>query len=299
MPVLPLPVGGAPLSGGDLPVVDQVSIAAVEPYIVSSSDIAPVRDGIRAGLVALYTGYQPTGAQGYQQTSSIASAQCDPLRATGTYLDGLGKERGILRQASELDTPYRARIIMSGAVVSPNAICAATNAILAPYTAIPCKYLESVLDRAYVYDGTSPHVAYVTAATGASLGSSNPSYNDRYYPDDAVANGGISIPNRGPGGFWSFGDCIGRFFVLRVPSLAALDASVVSVYNGLPAGGAAEAAGLGFYASDGSLPSPASWTFVGVGQTVAGVYSAIAQAVQRLVGHSIRWSLFSDPTLTQ
>lgn len=295
MPLLPLPLNGSAIDNGDLPIVDQDSIAALEPHLVRDSDSAPVRDAIRAALVAMFTYYQ-------DQTSG-AAAQSDVLYATGIYLDGLGRDEGVFRDPNSEpytqagDAAYRARIITQGGTVTPQAICAAVNALLAPYTNIPCRYLESLLDRGYCRTNTTnPNVAYVR--NGQVVGNVDPTYVDRLYPNDAAQNLGASIDSRRPGGFFCFSDTIGRYFVLRIPSLTLVDNSGAFAFDGtLNSNGVTpESLGYGLFCTNGSVVPQPWWDFFrNAPATSIGIYQAIVNTVNRLVGHSIRWELIVDP----
>lgn len=296
MPLLPLPIGGTAIGAGDLPVVDTDSIAALEPLMVKESDSAPVRDAIRAALTAMFTYYQDQIAESAMQSSV--------LYATGQYLDGLGRDEGVFRQDDEPytsagDAAYRARIITQGGTVTPDVICAAVNSILAPYSDIPCRYLESMLDRGFCRDDTTTgYVAYLR--DGTVVGNIDPTYVDRLYINDAASNEGVSITNRGPGGFFCFADTIGRFFVLRIPVLALLDSDGAFASDGTADWNAAVNFNFGLFCRDDSLPLSATiaWSFFrDAPATSTAVYQSIVNTVNRLVGHSIRWVLLPDPLL--
>ncbi len=286
MPTLPMLLD-SPISGGDLPVTDAESIARLEPYFVSEQATAAVRDAVRAALVAMFTLYQAE--------LSDAAGQGDVLRATGIYLAGLGTDRKVFQQSGEPQEAYRARIIQQGGVVTPNIIMIAVNAILAPYTGIKAAYLESILDRAFISNGTSPYRAYVR--DGVTLGGVDPSYPDRLYDDDIAANG-VSIPNRHPAGFWSFGDFVGRYFVLRIPDLSAINNEIANVYNGTSSNGVpTETLGNGFFVYNATITSYR--TYVNEKTSLAlDLYQAVVNTVNALIGHSIRWRLSVDPLMS-
>lgn len=301
MPLLPLPIGGANIACGDLPIVDDLSIAALEPLLVTEADTAPVRDAIRAGLAAMFTRYQDGTAR--------AAMQSNVLYANGIYLDGLGADEGVFRQTTEPytqvgDAAYRARIIVQGGTVAPAYIIAASNSVLATY-GLPqiTRYLESLSDRGYCKSTTyaaGSFAAYVR--TGGVTCAVNPSYPDRVYPDDAAANGGASVPNRQPGGFFCFSDTIGRYFVLRVPNVTGLDGDggfpFQPYLNSASQQVYPEFQGNGLFCSSGSVAVPNGWSFMRSNNfTSQVVYQAIVNAVSRLVGQSVRWSLVADSNL--
>ena len=276
VPVLPL---GSPIDGNDIPVASIADITAAFPDDVNDPVPAPVRDAIQAGLLAYFAEYQ--------RRASYAAAQSDPLRATDIYIQGLGADDGVFGQANETDANYRARINAPPATVTPAAIIAAANAILAPFTAISARYVEQ-LDGWFVGDGTQ------TWMNGIYDGTQNrtPYYPDRLYSDDAAANG-TSIPARAPGGCRVFGDSLGRYFELRVPDLAALDANVAAVGSSDPT---LPATTWGLFIGDGT--SALNTSFINVssdGQYDA--YQSIINSVERIKGMSIRWQLFVDPQL--
>jgi len=320
MPLLPLPPGGAAISGGDLPVVDSSDVLKVFPDFLKSGDSAPVRDALIAAMVAMFLTYQDFAA--------FAAAQSDVLRATGIYLDGLLEDRGIKRQPGEIDDDYRARGLAFQAVVTPAAILAAVNAILAPVSNVQCQYFEAGLDRAFL--GSDWIIFPILPAPhdrGKAFVGTTPQYVDRLYAYD-VATNGAARANSDPGGMWLFSDCIGRYFVLRVPDLASLDRILQLAYSGallsvddtLPPelGGATPSTfptppvgslspnlgGQGLFLGNGSNTSGAEAdgsvaTFMYSSSTSSyQIYQLIANTVERLKGQSIRWMLYVDPNLT-
>ena len=295
-------------SAGDLPVESSDDVLAALPAFVRATDSAPVRDAIAAGLSAILKRHQLLSAYG--------AAQSDLLRATGLYLEGLCEDQGIFKQAGEDQEALRARALTTPDLVTPEAILAAANGILAPWTRGHAQYMESGLDRMFVSDGTADWHSFVGAA---------PSYPDRLYPDDAARNGGAVRAQSDPGGAWIFGDNIGRFFILRVPVVANVDVSLV--YSGAkiasadvdaPERGGAEPAayppltmgdlppasgGRGLFIADGSDAlgaesdgSVATFMFAPLSDPLS-VYQAVATAVERIKGHSIRWALVADARL--
>lgn len=262
--------------------VTRDDVLAVLPAFVRQSDAAPVRDAIAAALVEILTRYR--------LLSAYAAAQCDITRATGIYLESLCREHGAYKQRGETDEQLRARALTAPSLVTPEAILAAANTVLALYSPVPAQYAESILDRWFVSDGTAPWHSFVGA---------QPQYFARLYPSDAVANGGFVRPNSEIGGAWAFADHVGRHFVLRVPVLTG-----PANAHAFVAGDSATLADARSFVADGSDAS-GSETRGALGMfvyqspsTALAVYQAIANAVNRIRGQSVRWLLLADPNLT-
>lgn len=195
MPTLPLPtiVDGLRIDAGDLPVGDTEDVLASWSGDLASVQTAPVRDAIVAGQLA--------SQLAYQQATSDAAAQSDPLRATGEYLDEIGSyERGIKRAAGELDDAYSARVNTPPTPVDPDDIIGAVNAILAPYTDTPAFYAERPDGFFTGQPGVTSWSAHAFADTRSSLytakdGGANATPN---YPDR-------QLPNRRPAGIMPMG----------------------------------------------------------------------------------------------
>ena len=223
LPANPSVIPGA----GDLVVSGPPDVLAVAPGFVQQAQgaPAPVRDALVAGLDGVN--------ERYQELAGYAAAQCDVLRATDMYLVGLAEDRGYFQQPGEGQEAFRSRVIGVPSQVTPAAIVAAVNAILAPFTTVQCQYLESVGDRVFLTDGTAPFHSFWVGASGAAPGDASPQYPDRLYRDDARTGGvnAVSVPNRDPGGPWAFSDVVGRYFVLRVPVVQ--DTSVSLAYFGI------------------------------------------------------------------
>jgi len=186
---------GLIVTRGDVPVTEDADVLAVLPFFARGSDPAPIRDALVAAIRVILTTYQDAAA--------YAASQSDVLSATGPYLDALLGPT-TKRNVNEEDEDYRARGLSLQDVVTPAAIVAAVNSIIAPTT---CTYLEPSLDRMFLGDGTQVWHSFVGAA---------PQYLDRYYPNDAAANGGIVRPNVDPGLGYLFSDGNGRIFILRI-----------------------------------------------------------------------------------
>lgn len=256
-------------------------VLAVLPAFVRRSDSAPVRDALAAALVEIL--------RRYRQLSAYAAAQCDITRATGIYLQSLCAEHGVFKQDGETDDALRARALTVPSLVTPAAILAAANTILALYTSGRAQYAESVLDRWFVQDGTAPWHSFVGVQA---------QYLSRLYPADAAANGGFVRPGSEIGGAWAFSGQLGRFFILRVPVLTGLGSAhaFLAADAGAPADArsfVADGANAGGSEASGQL---GMFVYQSPGTALA-TYQAIVNAVSRIKGHSIRWAMIADPKL--
>jgi hypothetical protein len=307
VPTLPLPGPVIP-AADDLAVNGTADVLAVLPVAVRAPATAPVRDGLAAALTGIL--------RRHELISGYAAALSDILRSTGLYLQGLCEDRSVFLQLGETDEALRARALAVPDLVTPSAILALVNALLAPSTVGTAQLFESAQDRIFISDGTADWHSFIGAA---------PSYGDRLYPDDALANDGFVRPQSDPGASWVFGDAIGRYFVLRIPEIAPVDGALI--YDGTlltPTDGSVPELGGGDAASypelsAGQLP-PASGgdgLFLGDGSNTSGaeadgsvatflypplsdplsVYQQVASAVERIKGQSIRWALGVDATL--
>lgn len=266
-----------------LPVTDEADVRAVLPAFLRPDDAAPVRDAILAALTQILLTYQ--------RRSAYAAAQSDLLRATGRGLTQVCAERGIYRQAGETDDPLRARALTVPSLVTPGAILTAANTILAPYTPVLPQYSEPAQDRWFV-GGNAPRAWRSFLYRHATVPRS-PLYPDRLYPEDAAANGGYARPQSSPGAARVYSDTVGRYFLLRVPDLSPLDASLAATYRESSAGIAVVNR---MFIGRGTAAT--NTTFVRrVGATAVGVYQAVVNAVDRIKGSSIRWMLLVDPKL--
>ncbi len=239
---------------------------------------APVREGIVAAQYAVQLAHQ--------DLSAYAAAQADVTRATGIYLQGLGKDRGVFKIVGEDDEVFRARALSTPAVVTRENIVAAASLVLAPHTSILPQCFESILDRWFVWrDQVDPRAVH-------SFIGANPDYTTRYYSERTQAN---------PGGAWAFRDMVGRFFVLRVPILSAPSRTRMFVYSGaatIPVYRPAAFINDGSNVNNSELNGTVA-TFVGTGQSEAlNVYAAIVNAVNNIKGQAVRWMMVSDSGLT-
>jgi hypothetical protein len=316
MPSLPLPTSGADLSGGDLPVSSVDDVLGIWPSSLKTPDPAPIRDAVLAAIAAMFAGQGY--ALGYQDLAAYCAAQSDVLRATGIYLDGLFEDRDIRRQVGETDADYRTRGLAFQVVVTTDAIVAAVNSILAPASDKECQVFDATLDRAFLFSTDMPRPF---SAPGVQ-----PQYLDRLYHEDLAVNG-VARDNAEPGGMWVFSDAIGRYFVVRIPDLAPIDALLQLCYSGTKLdpgdktvpelGGAtpssspqpppgylsAAIGGTGLYTGDGTNAAGSEAdgsvaTFLYSNTTDSSrVYETIVNTIERIKGHSIRWMLYVDPSL--
>lgn len=269
-------------------VSSDADVAAVLPVEYLEEETAPVRDA----LIHAHAAQQ----EAYQAKSAYASSQADIRTATGRFLAALARDRGFQKQAGESADDFRARVLGIPLAVTPEVIVATVNAILATVGAGECQYLESIADRFYVN---------ATGGTGICAGvlGASPINPTRLYPEDLSVNG-AERPNSSPGSAWAFSDEIGRYFVLRVPNLAALDTSIPTPWSSTSTA-ALRPVGTGslfLYNPSTVLPTGSnalnSQCFLYFGlSTAIDTYKAINDAVTRLVGHSIRWMLISDSRL--
>jgi hypothetical protein len=159
IPLLPPvpPENSNPADTRTLPVASRADVVAEWSPDVMGQDAAPVRDAIIDGETAMLLAYQNFAA--------AAAAQSDPLAATDEYLELIaGDEFATYKQPGETDGSLRTRMLAARATVSPAAIVAAANAILAPYTAVSAKYFEH-LDAWCVRNGPYYDVIAATATT--------------------------------------------------------------------------------------------------------------------------------------
>lgn len=273
MPLAPFP--SIPSSGA-LPVIDEADVLAAYPAEQRAPETAPVRDAIVAAQTALFLEWQNRAA--------YAAAQSDPSRATERYLEGLAEERGVIPQEGESSSALRTRLFSVPAVVTPDAIRAAVDAILGEFTDITCHVWETVLDRWFVHDGDPAHPWHSFVSDGA-VDDVGPSYPDRYYD----ARGGSD-----PGGSFAFDNHNGRAFVIRLPDLGG-----VTDYLGFAFDGTQPLTiqnRPGFYVFDGSQAVENVFVFDGGSEPLA-IYQRIVNVVVGIVGHGVRFSIHVDTKL--
>lgn len=189
MPLLPIPVGGTNIAGGDLPVSDAEDVIKEFPKPHRRPAVAPVRDAFCEGWAE--------GFITYQDAAAYAAAQSDLLRATGDYLKSFSDEHSIVPLPGESEASVRARMFVAPNIVTVGVIIDGINAIIASLT---CTMSELELDGVFINDGTS-------SAWDSFVGT-NPNYDDRYYAD---------IPERIPGGYIPSRGYPRSFFI-RIPT---------------------------------------------------------------------------------
>lgn len=280
--------GPLPLEGGALPVRSVDDVLALFPAEVRDSAVAPIRDALAAALTAIL--------QFWQRRSSRAAALSDILRAKGKALDGLLADHEVYRQPGESDAAFRVRGLGLAEMVTPEAILDAVDAILAPFTPLRAKYFESEPDQWFTHDGTiTTFDSFVYVADNVAQAS--PHYADRMYPDDTVENEGDVIERREVLGAWAFADGIGRYFVLRLPQLEAVDELGSYAFDGTVTDD-------GMFVADGSDTSGAEsdgsvTSFFFTDQVLSDeLYAAIVSTVELLKGQGVRWQAYVDPLLS-
>lgn len=268
MPTLPLPTGGAAVGGGTVPVSDEADVLPEFAAPIRKVAVAPVRDAFVAGWTE--------GFKKYQDIAARAAAQCDPARATGDYLRDFAEERGIIPGVTESEASIRARLFATPDIVTPEAIRAEVDKLLAPYTAKASMLTELELDGVFVHDDNP--------CTWDSFIGTDPDYPDRYYPELPWLQAHGWVPSSGYSGS----------FLIRVPPLEDNDTTVSYAFDfdddGIFAGNGADVAGS---ESDGSV---AFSLFVDP-RTADELYSTIISVVEAIKGQGINWSLVVDPSL--
>jgi hypothetical protein len=266
-----------------LPVTSADDVRAVLPAFLLPDDPAPVRDAILAALTQILLTYQAR--------SAYAAAQSDILRAVGRGLAEACAERGVYKQTGETDDALRARALTVPSLVTPAAILAAANTVLAPYTKVLPQYSEAAQDRWFV-GGVAPRAWHSFLFKKATT-SLSPFYPDRLYPEDASVNGGYVRPQSSQGASRVYSDTVGRYFLLRVPDLSPLDASLAATYARASSGVAVPNrmfVGRGMSATNTTYLRK-------IGASAVGAYQSVVNAIDRIKGSSIRWLLLVDPKL--
>lgn len=198
MPLLPLPLGGAAIDGGDLPVDDAENVIAEFPKTHQRPPVAPVRDAFCEGFAR--------GFIKYQDVAAYAAGQSDPMNATGDYLKSFAEEHSVIPGVDETEDSVHRRMFKAPEIVTPDAIVNGINAIIAPAT---CTLSELELDGMFIHDGS--------ASAWDSFVGTSPNYPDRYYAEAPERQAGGAVPSRG----------YPRSFFIRVPVIAGGSADAI------------------------------------------------------------------------
>lgn len=266
---LPVPIDGA------LPIQGASDVLALWPETIRRSEAAPVRDAMAEAMADMF------GA--YQGASSYAAAQSDPTRATDQYLEIHTTDVGIFPQEGETSDELRERLFATPEVVTPTAILTIVNTVLARYTTAKAQLCESVLDRWFVFDGDPANACHSFVSDGTA--SVTPVYPRRRY---AVR------PQRSPTGALPFADHVGRMFILRVPDIGAATSRSTFIDDGTDNGSTPR----GMFVTDGDQANLYGRSFLFTGlQTALSAYQQIANSIQQIAGHGVRWALWVDPKL--
>lgn len=278
MPILPLPLSGTTLAGGDLPVSDGSDILKELPDDVRRPEVAAIRDAFCDAFAE--------GFVEYQSRVELAAAQVDPLRATGIYLRDIAEQRGVVPFPGEAEASIRARLFAAPEIITPNAIYDRVNAIIAPYTPKTCSVFEPDLDGMFVCDGTADF-GFIGGTFNGVVGiGSDPIHLDRLYPDDAIANG-VFIPGSGPG-YAIPSKGYPRDFVVRIPALEDADNNFAFISD----------VDEGAFFTDGTEVADYDPAFIFVDTLSADeLYSTIVSTVETIKGQGISWTLYVDPAL--
>lgn len=271
----------APRSG-ELPIYSSDDVQKLLPAPYKNSPKKPVLDAHLEALTEI--------ALAWEDAATDAAAESDTATADDQYLDGQGEDHTVHRAADESNDDYRARMVATPKLVTVAAILEAVNSILAPLTTVQAELFDSILDRLFITDGTLRWHSFIGA---------NPQYFARLYPDDHVANGERVRPQSRPGGAWVGGDHVGRMLVLRVPNLGGLANHHAFVFSSSAVDAATSIAidpKKRMFVGNGSQSTAASFV-ADTSITAQGVYQAIVDKINGVLGQSIRWKLVVDPHL--
>lgn len=263
-----------------LPLPDETTIGAENP-VTTGDDVllefalpqrtpaeAPNRDGIAAAFAE--------GFVAYQNAAERASAQSDPLKATGNYLRGYADEHQIVPVPGESESSIRARMFVSPSIVTPDAIAAVINEVIAP---LVCKISELDLDGWFI------HTSYPSAGGPQSVWDSfvgtEPNYPDRYYADQPDLRVGGCVPSNN----------FPRSFHVRIPSLNAQDEAYDYIgTRSTEFDQAGNAITTGWFIGD-------NLNIYRDQSTSVDKYNTIIARVEKIKGQGISWSMIVDPSL--
>lgn len=275
MPLLPVDNGWV-IDAGELVVRDDSDVLALLPVEYRRGEET---EEIRDALVAAVTKTH----QKFHDRAAYAAAQCDISRATGVHLEGQAADRDFHKATGETEAQFRARILANPELVTTKAIMDRVNALLAPHTPAEAHGFEGILDQWFVgEDGVDNEwESFVGAA---------PNYPSRFYPDLSEP-AAIPRSNSSPGDARVFAGEMGRLFVIRVPDLVGIDAQ--------RAYAASDDGEIGFFLTDAGGNDELNGSFVArETATAETVYGALVGSVAAIKGHSIRWIVLIDESLT-
>lgn len=281
MPQFPVQLG-THLLPGELPVTSAADVLEVLPVEYREAEVAPVRDAIIDGLVALSTATQ--------NEDDYACLQSSMLTATDHYLDGFGDDRKQPRTDGELDLGYRARMCAIPRIGPRSLIEQAVNALVLQFSGVAAQVFEPALDRWFVgQEGVSTDVGFVAAAGVEG----SPHYVNRFYPDDSVENGGLVRANSSPGGAICCADNGAREIAIRCPDLSNIDTALA-----MPGAGADPTEDAWFVASTSLTVFDRTNNFVGASiPSAMDIYDSILNIADTLRGAGIRVYFYVDPKL--
>lgn len=286
MPSLPLDPVAVVAGAGDLPVNSSDDVLTLLPAAFKPDGDSPVRDALIAGLTQIL--------EKWQERSGYAASQSDILRAVERYLDGLVNDHGFVRAGdTESDDALRARALAVPELVARQAVLDAINPILARYTAVKVRVFEPVLDGWFVTDDAP--------TAWQSFIDESAQYPDRLYADDATINDGLVRAQSDPGVAWPALDEVGRELVARVPQVNTPSSQhwFMFDFTSLANNGARNFIADGTDASGGESRNTGTVaTFLSLEAiTATQIYQSIVDAVERVRGQGIRWSMVVDPEL--
>jgi hypothetical protein len=147
-----------------------------------------MQDGAEAVLTAIAQGVAD-GANACLTKLRQYATTADPAYAENADLDYVGQNNfDVPRGLHETDLAYRTRMLLGSDSVTPVALAAAINAILAPFTATQTAYLEHPDDDGYVFPIWDSYLVHdATWATGDGV---------YLFPQAANAGFGVSDHSR-------------------------------------------------------------------------------------------------------
>lgn len=139
------------------------------PFVIDAT--IPAWDGTMADLLNLLPAVFRTGSLAdrdavltmlgtvsntvWARSSFVLDAQKSPRFAEGAWLDDWGERLGRKRQPTEADPAYRARLLSPPDMITPSAIKAAVDGVVAQFTPLRAIYLEPAVDAAYCQPATA------------------------------------------------------------------------------------------------------------------------------------------------